>query len=564
MTDDRRRNSSPRDSRVPPHSIEAEASALGAALLSPTALEAMLAGTRPSDFFKPSHQHIAHAMTELTKAGRGVDAVTLAEQLRQGGLLEDVGGLPYLYKLQNATPAISRGAVYAQIVADTSRLRRLLATSSEIADLVYSSTGDPSAAIGRAEELISAIAAGDLGSLSTLDTANVAELLAGNLEPEQPTILVRSDGGALLYPGKMHVFQAEPSSGKSWIALYAVAEILNLGGSAGYLDFEDTPTGILRRLLALGASPAALGERFYYSRPLTGFGAAELQDLRRMLDRLNPDLVVIDGVGEALSRQGFSEDKADDVVRWTDLVPRMIARTGAAVLMLDHVAKDPEQRGRWARGSGAKLAVVDGASYQLKVRRPFSRHREGLVDVIAAKDRPGGVGAIGETVASVTITPHAAGERVTLRIEPKSTDQAPTDSWKPTIIMGRLSKLLGESSAKLTATALASLVHSEKPALVKEAISRLIAEGYVVESGRRTKHLELVRPYTDGSSSPASGHSAHTNRIPPPELDFDDDFGPTEAEIAEIIAQDPDGYFERLHHSETAEPGDHFYNHPDF
>lgn len=560
MTDDRRRDRTS-DSRLPPFNLEAEASALGAALISSTAAETLVATASPADFYKPAHQHVAHAIAELAAAGTGVDVVTVAERLRVNGLLDLVGGTGFLMELTNATPATTRALAYARIVVDASRLRRLLHVSAEISELVYLGTGDPGAAVARAEELLAGITLLDVESLSTLDDADVAALLLGNLEPEQASILTRSDGHSLLYAGKMHVFQAEPSSGKSWIALLAVAEVLAVGGAAAYLDFEDTPTGILRRLLALGASPSAISERFYYTRPVSGFGPAELQHLRKILDRLNPDLVVIDGVGEALSRQGFSEDKADDVVRWTDLLPRMLARTGAAVLMLDHVAKNPEDRGRWARGSGAKLAVVDGASYQIKVRRPFSRHRPGEIDLVVAKDRPGGVGAIGEVAAKITIEPSAAGEHVAMRIDPKPVDQGPTDTFKPTRIMARISQLLDETTAPLTATAVLSLVHSDV-ALKKEALTRLISEGYVVESSKRPKILSLVRPYHDAT---APAYTPTTNRPEPPDaLDFEtDDFGPTDADLAEIMAQDP-SYFEKLYHNETTPDPGAFYNSDDF
>lgn len=543
MTEHRARKSSG-DHRVPPHNLDAEESALGAALLSPGAAASIVSIAEPGDFYKPAHQFIASAIARLmADDDPHVDVVTVAEELRRDGLLEEIGGAQYLLELQNATPAISAAHRYARIVKDAAILRRLIGTASEIAELGYSAHEDPSAAIVRAGELLGRMGTADAETLSTLEVADVAALLAGNLQAEQPALLTRTDGGALLYPGKMHVFQAEPSSGKSWLALVAVAEVLAMGGSAGYLDHEDTGNGILGRLRNLGVSDAVLADRFYYANPAGKFGPAERLHLTTALDRMNMDLVVIDGVGESLSRNGLSEDKAEDVIRWTDLLPRWIARTGAAVLMLDHVAKDPEQRGRWARGSGAKLAAVDGASYQIKVRQPFSRHREGRFDLVVAKDRPGGVGAIGETVATVHVTPHAAGELVTVRVDPHSTEAAaPTDSWKPTVIMGKVWAALDGSTAPLTATALATLVHSDKPRLVKEAITRLIAEGFIAETGKRPKTLRIVKPYTDAPQLAAPAWREE----PPPELFDEHDYYPTDDELAEIDRQRG------------------FYQHPDF
>ncbi len=533
MTEHRARKSSG-DARVPPHNLDAEASALGAALLSSSAAEAVVSITEPADFYKPAHQHIAHVIARLmAEDDPHLDVVTVADQLRRDGLLEECGGSEFLLRLQNATPAISNAHRYARIVKDTAILRRLIGTAAEISELGYSAHDDPSAAIVRAGELLSRMGTADAATLSTLEVADIAALLAGNLQPEMPALLSRTDGGALLYPGKMHVFQAEPSSGKSWLACYAVAEVLALGGAAGYLDHEDTGNGILGRLRTLGVTDAVMAERFYYANPAGKFGPAERLHLTAVLDRMNFDLVVIDGVGESLSRNGLSEDKAEDVIRWTDLLPRWIARTGAAVLMLDHVAKDPEQRGRWARGSGAKLAAVDGASYQVKVRVPFSRHRPGRFDMVVAKDRPGGVGAIGETVATVHVTPHAAGELVTIKIDPHTTElTAPTDAWKPTVIMGKVWQALDGSTVPLTASALSSLVHSE-PRLVKEAITRLISEGFVAETGKRPKTLRTVKPYTDAPPLAAPAWREE----PPPELFEPEDYQPTDEDLAEIDRQ---------------------------
>ncbi len=540
MTEHRapKRSGLARDDRIPPHSLEAEEAALGAVLLSRDAAEAVTSLLLPDDWYKPGHQHIAQAVRELMADDDPVvDVVTVAEQLRREGLLEEVGGVAYLAGLMNATPSISSATRYARIVKDAAVLRRLLHTAVAISELGYSSD-DPSAAVAQAGELLSRMDAGDVATLSSLEVADLKALLASDLQPMQPTLLTRSDGGSLLYPGKVHTVQAEPSTGKSWLGLFACVQVLALGGSAGMLDYEDVASTALSRLLALGADPAAIAERFYYAQPTGRFGPAERLDLFRAVERMNLDIVVIDGVGESLSREGLSEDKADDVLRWADLLPRPIARTGAAVLLIDHVAKDPEQRGRWARGSGAKLGMSDGATYQAKVRIPFSRHRAGRFDLIVAKDRPGGVGAIGETVATVSITPHAAGERVVVEISPHSAEVgAPTDTWKPTVLMGKIAQALAESSTPLTATQLKSLVHSERPQLVREALSRLIAEGFVAETGKSPKKLRLVRPYDGAPSKPAPAWREE----PPPEL-FDDTDYPTADEIAEIDGQRFAGY----------------------
>lgn len=504
--------------RVPPHNLTAEEGLLGAALLSRTALEELATKLTPGDFYSPSHGHIALVLIRAFTEGWPADPTTVADELERAGLLETVGGLSRLVALQANTPATSSAGRYAEIVHDHATLRRIIGASAEAAEHAYGLPEDAHEAVLRAQALFDNVAASN-GSraFSTLEIADVGALLDADLEPEEADFLTRADGRALLYAGKMHVFQGEPSSGKTWIALLAALEVLNLGGSVGYADYEDTSKGVLGRLLALGADPAVVRERFAYIQPAGGFGPSERLELERLLDRLNPDLFVIDGVAEALARDGLQEDRASEVVGWIEKLPRWIARTGAAVVMLDHVVKDREQQGRWARGSSAKLAAVDGATYQVKVASPFSRHRDGVLKLIVAKDRPGGVGAIGDVAAVAHIEPKADGARVVIRLERDTGEIASSDTWKPTVLMRKVSDELERSPVPLTASALKALVRSDKPKLVSEAISRLIVEGYVAEkrSGRSTL-LRSLKPYVDERSTPPLPEE------PPPEL-FDGD-----------------------------------------
>lgn len=485
-------------SRVPPHNVDAEASLLGAALVHPVGVTALVDRVTASDFYKPQHRHVAAAILALVETDDAVDVVTVANRLRIGGLLDEIGGVDYLHQLQNDGPSISAAPTYAGIISDCARARRMLHAAADLADAAYRET-DPLAALTRAQNAIGALAV-DGESGSTLDIADVAALLATDLKPERALYLTRSDGLALLYAGKIHCLQAEPSSGKSWIAALAIAEVLELGGHAVCMDHEDTAVGWLGRLLAIGCKPAAIAARFHYLQPVGAHGPVERAQLNRLLDDVNPDLVIIDGVGESLSRNGLSEDKADDILKWSDMLPRPIAATGATVLMIDHVAKDPEQRGRWARGSGAKLGAVDGATYQVKVVQPFSRKKAGGVKLVIAKDRPGGVGAIGDTAAVITIEPHGDGERVVLTVGTDTATLPATDRHKPTMVMAQIAHEIETATVRLTSTALRALIPQPHDRTFSEALARLISEGFVTESTRRPKTLRLVRPYHGESS----------------------------------------------------------------
>ena len=140
------------EGRVPPHNLNAEESLLGALLLSRDAVGAVAEmGLNVQDFYRPAHQHVYDAIRGLTATGHPVDAVTVADELRRAGLLEEIGGSEFLLELQNATPAISNASRYAKIVQDTAMLRRLIAVASDIAEIAYLEPDDVTKALDEAE-----------------------------------------------------------------------------------------------------------------------------------------------------------------------------------------------------------------------------------------------------------------------------------------------------------------------------------------------------------------------------------------------------------------------------
>lgn len=492
------------DSAPVPYDEDAEAALLGAAMISKNARSILVTETETGDFYLPRHAHVSTVLRWAHENDHPVDTVTVSAELERRGLLETVGGTPALVSLMAGTPATTSAKRYAEIVHDHATRRRLLEAALEIRKLATSGVDAHDAVLRAGAYLADVAAQNGSRAYSTVEVGDVEAALAAGLEPVDADFLTRTDGLNLLYAGKMHVFQAEPSTGKTWLALQASAEVLELGGSVVYLDWEDTLHGILGRLLALGAHADSVRSRFKYAQPAGAFGAAERTVVADLLETMNPDLVVLDGVAEALARDGLSEDKASDVVTWGEKLPRWITRTGAAVVMLDHVAKDKESQGRWARGSGAKLAMIDGAAYVLRSTSGFSRVRSGGMRIVIAKDRPGGVGAIGDTAAMVSIEPHADGARVVVKVEPDNAAKRTSDPFRPTSLMARVSRELEEAKTPLTARAVRTLIHSDKPKFVSEAISRLIAEGYVRTAKQgSTEILILVKPF-EGAGPPAN------------------------------------------------------------
>ena len=225
--DDARRRRA--DQRVPPHNLDAEESLLGALLLSRDAVGTVAEmGLSADEFYKPAHQHVYDAIRVLMSAGDPIDAVTVADALRRGGLLEEIGGLEMLLDLQNATPAISNVSRYAKIVQDTAALRRLIGVASEIAELAYLEPDDVAKALDEAETKVFEVA--DQRVADTIKPLGELLLLVNeHLEKtyERGSTITGTPTGyhdldellSGLQPSTLNIVGARPAMGKTAFAL---------------------------------------------------------------------------------------------------------------------------------------------------------------------------------------------------------------------------------------------------------------------------------------------------------------------------------------------------------
>lgn len=230
--DDARRNRN-NGGRVPPHDLAAEASLLGAMMLKQDAIAAA-AEVRliAADFYKPSHGHIFDAIESLYHRGDPADIVTVADELTRDGLLEAVGGKPYLIELQAGTPAISNASRYARIVEEFSLLRKLIGVAGEIAEMGYSMPDDVTAVLDRAETMVFEVN----GARVADDMVPVKDLLADALDKLE-TLYERGEAVtgvptgfrdldeklAGLQPNNLIVVGARPAMGKTSFALGILA-----------------------------------------------------------------------------------------------------------------------------------------------------------------------------------------------------------------------------------------------------------------------------------------------------------------------------------------------------
>jgi uncharacterized metal-binding protein len=103
------------DGILPPFSIEAEQSVLGALLLDNSTLNDVHP-TVEADFYRADHRLIFGAIKSLIEQGSTADVVTVADTLTHSTGADSYGGLSYLGEIANNTPSASTARHYAQIV----------------------------------------------------------------------------------------------------------------------------------------------------------------------------------------------------------------------------------------------------------------------------------------------------------------------------------------------------------------------------------------------------------------------------------------------------------------
>jgi hypothetical protein len=330
---------------------------------------------------------------------------------------------------------------------------------------------------------------------TTWAAVNVGPILDGTLKVELPTMFSRADGARLVYPRRIHAFNGESESGKSLLAQAVVVEELNAGHHVVYVDFEDRAENVIHRLQLMGADDDAIRDQFHYIRPEEKLIAGPQHDDFAAELACRPTLVVLDGVTEAMTQAGLNLESNTDVATWLAIPRGIIVATGAAVIVIDHVVKAVDMRGRWALGAQHKMAGIDVA-YSVTVVEQFAPGRNGRVRLTVSKDRPGQVRA-----QSTRIDKHdvAADAQITsnesrLTVDLVAPDQT-AGKFRPTGYMENVSRHLtlypGASKNDLRK----NLGNGE---YVDAAVKCLADERYVEvkPEGQRHAHYNL-RPFSE-------------------------------------------------------------------
>jgi replicative DNA helicase len=364
--------------RLPPQSIEAEQSVLGAVLIDRDAMIEIAEFLKPEDFYRQAHGRIYAVMLDLSERREPIDIVTVSEALERSGDLEAIGGRAYLGTLTNQTPTAVHAAQYARIVERKSLLRNLIGAAGKIAGIGYEDPAEVQEAIDRAESELFAVSQRRIGaSFSPLKTLlHDAYDRLDYLHAHRGEISgVRTGFGDLdslttgLQKSDLIILAARPSVGKTSFALN-IAEhaavkdrksvgifslemskeqlVLRLLSSVSNIDSQRLRTGFLEELDFARIAPAmnALSEAPIFIDDTPNITTMELRTkARRLQAETGVDLIIVDYLqlmqSSTTTRDANRVQEVSEISRGLKALARELK---IPVIALSQLSRQPEMR----------------------------------------------------------------------------------------------------------------------------------------------------------------------------------------------------------------------------
>lgn len=427
--------------KLPPHSVEAEQSVLGGALLDASAWDKIADLIGEQDFYRNEHRLIYRHIARLSDQAKPLDVITVAESLENSGELDRAGGLAYLGSLAQNVPSAANIRRYAEIVRERAIMRKLAEVGGDIATSALNPAGrGADQLLDEAESKVFEIAeAGERGRQGFVPIPPLLTKVVERIETlygrEDPSVVTGVATGFTdldektsgLQPGDLVIVAGRPSMGKTAfsinIAEHVALEVnkpvaifsmemggtqlaMRMIGSVGRLNQHNLRTGRLqdedwsRMTHALGR----LNEAPIFIDETAGLNALELRSRARRLHRQNDGLglIVVDYLQLMTSPSNkASENRATEISDISRSLKALAKELQVPVIALSQLNRSLEQRPNKRpvmsdlRESGA---IEQDADLILFIYRDEVYNSDtpdkGKAEIIIGKQRNGPIGTV--------------------------------------------------------------------------------------------------------------------------------------------------------------------------
>src|SRR5687767_6673720 len=425
--------------RLPPHSVEAEQSLLGALLLDNQAFDRVADLVTADDFYRDDHRRIWRHISRLIEQTRPADVVTVLESIEGSEDKDKTGGAAYLGALAQNTPSALNIRRYAELVRERSVQRRLAHVATQIAEDALSPGGkEIGLLLDEAESKIFQIA--ESGARRDQGLIEIKPVLAKVFERIDhlyhrdnasdvtgvPTGYVKMDEMTSgLQGGDLIIVAGRPSMGKTALALNIAEHVaVDNGLPAAIFSMEMSSTQLAMRMLGsiarvdqhkmrtgrlndkewgdLSEAMGKLHETPIYIDEGAALTALEVRARARRLKRQYSQLglIVIDYL-QLMASTTQGENRATEISEISRSLKAMAKELEVPVVALSQLNRALEQRPNKRpqmadlRESGAieQDADVILAIYRDEVYNPDSAEK-GVAEVNILKQRNGPIGPV--------------------------------------------------------------------------------------------------------------------------------------------------------------------------
>ena len=246
--------------QIPPHSIEAEQSVIGAMILEKESINTAIEKVRPDDFYRQANKEIFQAILQLFNKNEPVDLITLSEELKRRDNLENVGGVTYLADLSSGVATTANTKYYCKIVEEKSILRKLIYSCNDVLGKSYEDSEDVNMIIEHAEKSIFDITQGrhreGFSPLSEVLLDSFAQIEARAANQDELTGLgtgfIDLDNKLSgLQKSDLILLAARPSMGKTALGInIATNSALKYGAKVAIFSLEMSKEQLVQRMIS--------------------------------------------------------------------------------------------------------------------------------------------------------------------------------------------------------------------------------------------------------------------------------------------------------------------------
>ena len=428
---------------MPPQSVETERTVLGALMIDKDAFTVVSEILRPETFYEPRNQKVFAAIQTLSIKEQPVDLVTVTEQLKRDGTLEEVGGQMYIYELTANVASAAHVEFHARILAQKFLARQLI----HFASIVETNAFDESNDI----ELVMQEAEGKLFELSQknmrLDYTQIDPVVKQAVEIMQRA--ASNTGGLTGVPSgftklddmtsgwqksDLIIIAGRPAMGKTSFALSIAKNVaIDQRIPVAFFSLEMNNVQLVNRLISNtceiegkkvmnGQLDDTDWDRFdrnirklegapLYVDETPGLSIFELRTKARRLAREKKvELIMIDYL-QLMNANGMRfGNRQEEVSTISRSLKQLAKELDIPILALSQLNRSVEQRGDAEGGKRPQLsdlresgAIEQDADMVLFVHRPEYYHilndekgndLRGMAQIIIAKHRKGAVGDV--------------------------------------------------------------------------------------------------------------------------------------------------------------------------